>query len=504
MIYLSSIVNWFLRQRLKSIVEWKDYPLDAQAKVFQQLTGFARETEFGKRYDFSSIRYPEEFKERVPVHEYDEIKPFINRMIAGEQNILWPTTIKWFAKSSGTTSDVSKYIPVSNEAFEDCHFRGGMDILTSYVSSQNDTKIFNGKGLIVGGSHKVSQINQLSSVGDLSAVLMQNLKFFAQWYRTPDLSVALMDDWEQKVDALARKTIGDDVTNISGVPTWTIVLIKKLFEISGKKNLKEIWPGLELYIHGGVSFEPYRQQFNQLIDGPISFYETYNASEGFFAFQGEKNDRDLLLHLNNGIYYEFMPVAEYGKENPKTLMLHEVSENENYGIVISTNSGLWRYLVGDTVRFTSLRPYKIVVSGRLKHFINAFGEEVIVDNSDRAIADACRETNSVVSDYTVAPVYLTFTAQGAHEWFIEFEKQPEDIIRFQHILDNALRKHNSDYDAKRQYDLALKLPIIHSLPSGTFYTWLKTKNKVGGQNKVPRLNNNRLIAEEILKIVSTQ
>ena len=503
MIYLSGIVNWVLKQRLKSITEWKDYPLDAQAKVFQQLTGFARETEFGKKYDFSSIRYPEEFKARIPLQDYDTLKPFINRMIEGESNILWPTDIKWFAKSSGTTSDVSKFIPVSDEAFEDCHFRGGMDLLSTYINGNINSKIFNGKGLIVGGSHKVNQLNQFSSFGDLSAVLMQNLKFYAQWYRTPELNVALMDDWEQKVEILARKTIADDVTNISGVPTWTIVLIKKLFEISGKSNLREIWPNLELYIHGGVSFEPYRNQFRQLIAGDqMNYFETYNASEGFFAFQMDGNDRDLLLHLNNGIFYEFLPISEYGKENAKTLQLHEVRENENYGLVISTNAGLWRYLIGDTVRFTSLRPYKIVVSGRLKHFINAFGEEVIVDNTDRAIADASRETNSVVSDYTVAPVYLTFNEKGAHEWFIEFETEPSDLDLFKSVLDQSLRNHNSDYDAKRQKDLALQLPIIHSIPKGSFYEWLKLKNKVGGQHKIPRLSNNRIIAEELLAMIS--
>ena len=397
---------------------------------------------------------------------------------------------------------MSKLLPVSNEALEDCHFRGGMDILSAYVNNNPESKIFNGKGLIVGGSHKVHQHNEKILIGDLSAVLMQNLKFYAQWYRTPDLGIALMDDWEQKVDAMARNTVGEDVTNISGVPTWTIVLIKKLFELSGKKSLNEIWPNFELYIHGGVNFEPYREQFKMLTaDTNTKFYQTYNASEGFFGFQESNSDNDLLLHLNNGVFYEFLPVEEIGKENPKTLLLHEVKENESYGLIVTTNSGLWRYMIGDTVKFTSVSPFKIVVNGRVKHFINAFGEEVIVDNSDRAIAMACSATNAHVSDYTVAPIYLTLNKKGAHEWFIEFDKHPENLESFITQLDKSLRLVNSDYDAKRQKDIALSQPVVHVLQPGSFHHWLKSKNKLGGQHKVPRLSNNRIIAEELLTML---
>lgn len=388
---------------------------------------------------------------------------------------------------------------MTEESIEDCHYRGAIDLLSAYCNANPNTKLLSGKGLIVGGSHQINPMNRSAVYGDLSAVLLQNMSFFAQWYRTPDLSVALMNDWEMKLEALANATVHEDVTNISGVPTWTMLLIKKLFEITGKNNLKTIWPNLELYIHGGVSFKPYRSAFRSLIQtGDMYYYETYNASEGFFGFQYGLEDDDLLLHLNNGIFYEFIPPTEFGKSSPRTVLLHEVITGENYGLVISTNGGLWRYVVGDTIRFTSVRPYKIQVTGRLKHFINAFGEEVIVDNTDCAIAEACRLTGAVVNDYTVAPIYLTLENRGGHEWLIEFSKSPEDLGYFAKVLDDSLRAVNSDYDAKRSHNLALLLPVIRVLRPNTFYNWLKSKGKLGGQNKVPRLSNDRSYVEEIL------
>lgn len=499
MFVFSPIVQWFLRQRISQIAVWIDYPLDAQQKVFQQLIQAGGDTEWGKTHQYDNIRYPDDFRKYVPLQDYESLKPFIQRMMDGEQNILWNTPVKWFSKSSGTTSDKSKYIPMTAESIEDCHYHGAIDLLSAYCNANPQTKLLSGKGLIVGGSHQINPLNKNSAYGDLSAVLLQNMSFFAQWYRTPDLSIALMDDWEKKLDALARATMYEDVTNISGVPTWTILLIKRIFELSGKNNLSEVWPNLELYIHGGVSFKPYREEFKSLIrDSQVNYFETYNASEGFFGFQYGLHDDDLLLHLSNGIFYEFIPASEFGKEQPSTILLHEVVTGQNYGLVISTNGGLWRYVVGDTIRFTSVRPYKILVTGRLKHFINAFGEEVIVENTDRAIAHACLATGAVVNDYTVAPIYLTFHHKGGHEWLIEFSKQPEDPDRFIQVLDETLRSINSDYDAKRSHDLALQLPVIHMLRPNTFYNWLKSKGKLGGQHKVPRLSNDRSYLEEIM------
>ncbi|MEI7670336.1 MAG: GH3 auxin-responsive promoter family protein, partial [Pseudomonadota bacterium] len=383
MYYLGSIVTWFVRQRTNNLRQMIENPLDTQWNTFRYLLSTAADTEWGKQYDFDSIKTYEDFKNRIPVQDYDSLKPFIDRIMEGEQNILWSTPVKWFAKSSGTTNDVSKFIPMTRESIEDCHFKAGIDVLTMFCNTYENTNIFSGKGLILGGSHQINQLNQYSSYGDLSAVLLQNMSFFAQRYRTPELSIALMNDWEKKVEHLANATINENVTNISGVPTWTIVLIKRLFEKTGKSTLKEIWPGLELYIHGGVSFTPYRDQFKTLAgDSSVKFVETYNASEGFFAFQDNGEETGMLLHTNAGILYEFIPQSDWHKEHPETLILHEVKANENYAMVISTNAGLWRYKIGDTVRFTSINPYRIVVSGRVKHFINAFVEEVIVDNAD--------------------------------------------------------------------------------------------------------------------------
>lgn len=482
---------------------WMDYPLDSQLRVFRRLIQSAKETQWGKQYDYSTVRNPDQYRSRVPVQDYDSLKPYFLRMMGGENQVLWNTPIRWFSKSSGTTSDRSKFIPMSRESVEECHFKGGRDLLTAYCSSVSGSRLLRGKGIIVGGSHHPNASNQFTSSGDLSAVLMQNMTFFAQWFRTPALAVALMDDWEKKLDALARATMNEDVTNLSGVPTWTMLLLKKVLELKGKDNIADVWPNLELYIHGGVSFTPYRKEFNELIrHANMHYYQTYNASEGFFAFQLAKDDDDMLLHLNNGIFYEFIPEAEFSREQPRTQLLHEVTEGVNYGLLISTCGGLWRYNVGDTIRFTSIRPYKVQVTGRLKHFINAFGEEVIVDNADRALAEACQATGAEVRDYTVAPIFLTTQHKGGHEWLIEFARSPGDLKAFTSVLDASLRRINSDYDAKRQHDLALLPPRIRLLPEHSFYSWLKSKNKLGGQNKVPRLSNDRKYADEILQMLN--
>lgn len=496
---LSPALKGFMRLRQSAIENFMGSPVDAQLKEFHSLIGSARYTEWGKRYDYDSFNSIQDFQKAVPITDYEVLKPFITRIMEGEQNVLWPSEISWFAKSSGTTSDKSKFIPVSKEALDANHYRSGRDVLALYFRKFPDSKLMSGKGLVIGGSHQVNQLNADSYYGDLSAVMMQNMPIAAQMLRTPDMSIALMDEWEEKIEMMARATIQENVTFIAGVPTWTIVLIKRIFEIAGTSNLLDVWPNLELYIHGGVSFTPYRQQFKSFIQSPnMQYVETYNASEGFFAAQDEPGCDGMLLMLAHGIFYEFMPMDEWGNENPKTLTLNEVEIGKNYALIISTNSGLWRYMVGDTIQFTSLQPHRIKVTGRLKHYMNAFGEEVIVDNSDAAIASACAETGAIVNDYTAAPVYMTGESNGAHEWIIEFEHLPVSLDAFVEHMDNALQRINSDYEAKRHKDIALRPPIVHQMPKGGFNRWLKDKGKLGGQHKVPRLSNERKWLEEIL------
>jgi hypothetical protein len=497
---LSPAISRLARLRLWRLENWINNPIEAQREVLQDLVTAAQYTEVGRKYGFSNLFTTKSFKQAVPIHEYDDLKPYVERIMAGEQNIIWNTPINWFAKSSGTTSDKSKFIPISEESLEECHFQGAKDVITLYYNFNPESDVLTGKGLVIGGSHQVNKLNDETQYGDLSAVLMQNTPFWGHWLRTPELSIALLDEWETKIEKLAESTIQENVTSISGVPTWTLVLIKRILEITGKQNLKEVWPNLELYIHGGVSFTPYREQFDRLIGAPITYLDLYNASEGFFAAQDKPGEEGMLLFLQHGIFYEFLPVEEYGKDNPQTIGLEEVEIGKNYAIVITTNGGLWRYLVGDTIQFTSVFPFRVKVSGRIKHFINAFGEEVIVDNSDKAIAAACEKTGAIVKDYTAAPIYFSDEGNGGHEWLIEFEKEPLDLKLFTYELDNALKNINSDYEAKRHKDIALRMPVVHSLPQGMFEKWLRSKGKLGGQHKVPRLSNDRKYIEEILAL----
>jgi hypothetical protein len=499
---LSPAISRLARLRLWRVQNWISYPVAAQRNVLQNLVTQAQYTEFGRKYSFSKLFTIKDFKNRVPIHEYDDIKPYILRMMDGEENVLWNTPINWFAKSSGTTSAKSKFIPISEETLKETHFKASKDVLTNYYKNFPDSDLLTGKSLVVGGSHQVNAVNEEIQYGDLSAVLMQNTPFWGHWIRTPELSIALLDEWESKIEKLAQNTINENVTSLAGVPTWTIVLIKRILEISGKKTLKEVWPNLELYIHGGVSFTPYREQLQKLVGTPINYLEIYNASEGFFAAQNMPVADGMLLFADHGIFYEFMPVEEYGKPNAKTFGLDQVTLNRNYALVISTNGGLWRYLVGDTIQFTSIRPFKIKVTGRLKHYMNAFGEEVIVDNTDKAIAMASAKTNAVVSDYTAAPVFFSEQENGAHEWLIEFDKLPDDMDEFTFALDDALKSVNSDYEAKRYKNIALRMPLVHILENGTFREWLKQKGKLGGQHKVPRLSNERHLIEEIIGMVN--
>ena len=497
---ISPAFKGYIKLRQSAIDNFMLNPIDTQQKVFNQLIGSAQFTEYGKQYGFAHIDSITDFKKHVPLNDYESLKPYIQRILEGHQNVLWPSAITWFAKSSGTTSDKSKFIPVSSESLNDTHYRSGRDVLALYLREHPQSAVTSGKCLILGGSHQVNQLNAASFFGDISAVMLQNMPLAVQIFRTPELSIALMNEWEAKIERMAHSTIHENVTYIAGVPTWTIVLIKRILEITGAANLLDVWPNLELYIHGGVNFTPYRRQFEQFVPSPNMHYrETYNASEGFFSAQDREDEEGMLLLLNHGIYYEFMPMSEYGSESPKTLSLKEVELYKNYAIVISTNGGLWRYTVGDTVQFTSADPYRIKVTGRLKHYINAFGEEVIVDNTDNALAIACAETGAIVVDYSAAPVYMTGESNGAHEWIIEFDTLPVSITTFTTLLDKALQAVNSDYEAKRHKDIALRMPIVHQMPKDGFKKWLKEKGKLGGQHKIPRLKNDREQLEEMLR-----
>jgi hypothetical protein len=505
---LNSILTWVMKKRIHQIELFLKYPEEVQREVFQKLIATGKNTEFGRKYGFADIRSPEDFKKQVPVYSYESTFPYIERIMKGEQNILWPSEIKWFAKSSGTTNQRSKFIPVSPEALEDCHFKGGKDMLSIYMNNRPTTELFSGKGLAIDGSHQINHFdqNENSYFGDVSAVIMQNLPLWAQIVRTPSLEIALMDKWEEKIDRMAEVTAKANVTSMSGVPTWTVLLLQRILDITGKDKIIDVWPNLEAFFHGAVAFGPYKKLFEELIGDPSTTYmETYNASEGFFGIQDESDSNEMLLMLDYGIYYEFIPMDQFDEENPITVNLSEVELGKNYAIVISTNSGLWRYTIGDTVRFTSLSPYRIRISGRTKHYINTFGEEVIIENADKAISKASDVTGSIIDNYTAAPIYLGLREQkGGHEWAVEFVKEPDDLERFSHVLDEELRDINSDYDAKRYRSMALKPPVVHCVPKGTFYTWLKKKGKLGGQHKVPRLSNTREYLNDILDIAGSE
>ena len=460
----------------------------------------AEQTEIGKNYDFSSIKNYKTFAERVPVSTYEELEPLIEKTRKGEQNVFWNTPIKWFAKSSGTTNAKSKFIPVSSEALENCHYKASKDLLCLYLNNNEDSQLFTGKSLRLGGSKQLYEINN-TFFGDLSAILIDNMPVWAEFSSTPSNKVSLMGDWETKLPAIINETINENVTSLAGVPSWMLVLLNKTLETKGKENLLEIWPNAEVYFHGGVNFEPYREQYKKLFPKEsFKYYEIYNASEGFFAIQDQNNSNELLLMLDYGIFYEFIPMDTFGTINQKVIPLSEVELFKNYALVITTNSGLWRYMIGDTIRFTSLNPYRIMVTGRTKHHINVFGEELMVENTDKAIAKTCSELNCEVIDYTVAPIFMNGKEKGAHEWVIEFKSYPDSIENFARCLDNNLQQLNSDYEAKRHNNMTLNPLTVNVARSGLFYDWLKENDKLGGQHKVPRLSNDRKYLDELLKL----
>ncbi len=497
---INSIASWFLKQRIHQIELFLKYPNEVQEELLLNLIQISGNTVFGEKYDFGSIKSYQTFSERIPISTYEDLEPFIERTRQGEQNVMWETPIKWFAKSSGTTNAKSKFIPVSNEALEDCHYKGSKDLLCLYLNNNENSEMFTGKSLRLGGSSQIYENNN-TFFGDLSAILIENMPIWAEFSSTPSSKISLMSEWETKIEAIINETINENVTSFAGVPSWMMVLMNKVLEKTGKENLMEIWPNLEVYFHGGVSFDPYRDQYQKILPkNNFKYYEIYNASEGFFAIQDLNNSSDLLLMLDYGIFYEFIPMDVFGTPNEKAIRLADVQLFKNYAIVITTNSGLWRYLIGDTVRFTSLNPYRIRITGRTKHHINVFGEELMVENSDSAIAKACHATNSEVKDYTVAPIFMKNKEKGAHEWMIEFKKKPENILEFQKILDENLQAVNSDYEAKRYNNMTLNQLKINVARENLFYDWLKNNDKLGGQNKIPRLSNQRDYLEQLLEM----
>lgn len=494
---INSFASWVLKQRIHQIELFIKYPNEVQEELLMNLIRASENTLIGQKYDYASINSYTTFAERIPVSTYEELQSMIERTRKGEQNVFWETPIKWFAKSSGTTNAKSKFIPVSPEALEDCHYKGGKDLLCMYLNNNEDSEMFLGKSLRLGGSSQIYEDNN-TYFGDLSAILIENLPIWAEYSSTPSNKTSLMCDWEIKIATIINETKNENVTSFAGVPSWMLVLMNKVLQETGKGNLLEVWPNLEVYFHGGVSFEPYREQYKKILPNKdFKYYETYNASEGFFAIQDLNNSSDLLLMLDYGIFYEFIPMDTFGTPNQKTIRLADVELFKNYAIVITTNSGLWRYLIGDTVRFTSLNPYRIRVTGRTKHHINVFGEELMVENADQAIAKACKMTNSEVVDYTVAPIYMKDREKGGHEWIIEFKKKPENTAEFRIILDETLQSLNSDYEAKRHNNMTLNPLVLNIARPNLFYDWLKDKDKLGGQHKIPRLSNQRDYLEEL-------
>ncbi len=499
MAIINSVLNWLVRKRMHQIEYFKAFPNEVQRDLFSHLITYAEETEWGQKYDYRSIKNPEIFRERVPVSTYEDLMPLIERLKNGEQNLLWPGEVKWFAKSSGTSGSKSKFIPISRLTLEECHYQAGKDVLTLYLNNFPESEVFQGKGLLMGGSQNIQEVTNSSYYeGDLSAILIHNMPYWAQILRTPSQSIALMDEWESKLTLMAEATVNHNVTSISGVPSWTLVLLNRILDLTGKEYITDVWPNLEVFFHGGVSFAPYREQYLSLIPKKdMHYFETYNASEGFFGIQDRPGASDMLLILDYGIYYEFIKPEEIGEPFPKSFTLDEVELFTHYAMIISTNSGLWRYMIGDTIQFTSKKPYRIQVTGRTKNFINIVGEELMVDNAEKALALAASKTGAQVRDFTAAPLYQQ--DQICHEWLIEFVEQPTDFKEFANVFDGALKSLNSDYEAKRYHDLVLKPPILKAMEAGSFYSWLKRHNKLGGQHKVPRLMNQRTIVEDILK-----
>ncbi|MBP6527517.1 MAG: GH3 auxin-responsive promoter family protein [Prevotella sp.] len=500
---ITSIAGKLFLPRQKQLESYLSHGEELQHEVLKKLIERGKDTEYGRKHLFNNVNSYEDFISNVSVNTYEELKGDIDRMRHGEENVLWRGQVKWYAKSSGTTNDKSKFIPVSQDGLNHIHYQGGKDVVALYLMMNPGSKMFDGKGLILGGSHSPNYNVANSLVGDLSAILIENINPLANLVRVPKKQTALLSDFDIKRDRIARECVNLNVTNISGVPSWMLSVLVRVMEISGKKHLQDVWPNLEVFFHGGIAFTPYRSQYEQLITSPNMHYmETYNASEGFFGIQNDTTDKSMLLMLDYDVFYEFIPMDEFGSDNPTIVPLEGIEVGKNYAMLITTSCGLWRYMIGDTVSFTSKNPYKFVITGRTKYFINAFGEELIMDNAENGLDYACKLTGAEVSEYTAAPVYMDSKAKCRHQWLIEFAKEPADINQFATILDKKLQELNSDYEAKRFHDVTLQHLEVVKARTGLFNDWLKAKGKLGGQHKIPRLSNSRKNIDELLELLS--
>lgn len=499
---IRKIARSILNSYYKPVGTFLQDPHGTQQRTLKYLLTHGAHTHYGKEHHFSQVTDEDSFRKVVPVATYEYLRPYLDRIIVDKQHdVLWDTPVRWFAMSSGTTEDKSKYIPVTYESLKHGNYRAGYHMLGIYAHHHPDTAFILGKSLVLGGSQQINRIGDGIYTGDISAILMKNLPKPAKRRRTPE-SIALLPDWEEKLQKLADYAVNTDIRSFVGVPSWMLVLLKKIVADTGR-SIPEIWPNLEVFFHGGVSFVPFQEQYEKLIpSSKMRYWETYNASEGFFGVQFAPESKDMLLLLDNEVYYEFIPAGEWDKDNPEVVPLSGVQKGKQYAMIISTSGGLWRYKIGDTVEFTSTDPYLFRLTGRTKQFINAFGEELIVDNADRALEEACKYTGAKVTEYTAAPIFFGDTNNGAHEWLIEFETEPSGLLEFTNKLDEALKKLNSDYEAKRSYNLSLNPPVVKVMPKGLFYDWMKQREKVGGQNKVPKLANNRKYVDSILQFVS--
>ncbi len=495
--FLNPIMRQYLRTRMPRILRMMDDQSLTQLNTFRSLINTSAETEWGKKHHYSRIKTYKDFAQSVPIQDYNSLSPWFSKASVGDKNVLWPGKVKWFSKSSGTTGSRSKIIPVTRESIYQCHVKTGKDLMAVYYNSNKNAGVFSGKSLLVGGSLQRDDKNPAVQIGDISAVLIHQLPEWLQFYREPSREVMLMPDWEKKVEAVAKRVMHQNITTVSGVPTWILKIFERVLIESGNSTIAEVWPNLELFVHGGISFLPYKEQFSKIVGKDICCINAYNASEGFFAFQ-DTEEEGMLLHTDNGIFYEFIALDETDKEFPHAYTLSEVECQKDYALVISTNAGLWRYKIGDTIRFTSLRPYRIEISGRTAQYINAFGEELMVFNAEKALSETCKKLKCSVRDYTVAPLFFENTSSGTHEWLIEFETEPSDLSYFTKVLDDNLQKVNSDYAAKRSADLLMRMPVVKKLSPGTFYRWLERNGRLGAQIKVPRLKNDRSFIVDLL------
>ena len=495
----NTLVNWFIRQRIDQIEHFIKFPVETQEGLLFSQLFHAEETEYGQKYGFSTISNYQDFQRKVPVVCYEDFEPYIEKARQGQKDVIWPGQIKQFAKSSGTTNAKSKYIPITAESLEDCHYKAGKDMVSIYVNNHPQSELFQHKNLRLGGSAETYQ-DFNTKFGDLSAILIENLPFWVEIINTPNKKISLMSEWESKMKAIITEVRNEDVGSLTGVPSWMMVLLQRTLQETGKQNIGELWPNLEVFFHGGISFKPYKNQYKEIIGKNIRYYEIYNASEGFFGIQDQSGSDEMLLMLDYGIFYEFIPMDQYYAGRRDAIPISEVELGKNYAVVISTNGGLWRYLIGDTVMFTSLHPYRIKISGRTKHYINAFGEELMIDNVETALKITCENLDVAISDYTGAPVFMTNSSKGCHEWVFEFTRQPACLNTFSDMFDRTLKTLNSDYEAKRYNDITLRKPIIHVARPNLFYEWMASRGKLGGQNKVPRLSNDRAYIDPLLKL----